>query len=49
LAFPKGKQHGCSSGFLDITRSAFHKILKKTAKNRYCCFFEHFAMLFMQL
>jgi len=25
------------------------KILKKTAKKGYCCFFEHFAMLFMQL
>ena len=25
------------------------KILKKTAKKGYCCLFEHFAMLFMQL
>jgi hypothetical protein len=25
------------------------KILKKIAKKGYCCFFGHFAMLFMQL
>jgi hypothetical protein len=25
------------------------KSLKKTPKKGYCCFFEHFAMLFMQL
>jgi hypothetical protein len=33
-AFPKGKQHGCFSGSLDITRSAFHKITQKDRKER---------------
>jgi hypothetical protein len=33
-AFPKGKQHGCFSGFLDITRSAFHKNTQKDRKER---------------
>jgi hypothetical protein len=33
-AFPKGKQHGCFFGFLDITRSAFHKITQKHCKER---------------
>ena len=46
---PKGKQHGCFSNFLDVTRSEFHNIArKKTAKNGYCCFSEPFATLFMQ-
>jgi hypothetical protein len=30
----KGKQHGCFSGSLDITRSAFHKITQKDRKER---------------
>jgi hypothetical protein len=33
-AFPKGKQYGCFSSFLDITRSAFHKIAQKERKER---------------
>ena len=33
-AFPKGKQHGCFSGFLDITRSTFHKTTQKDRKER---------------
>jgi hypothetical protein len=30
----KGKQPGCFSGSLDITRSAFHKITQKDRKER---------------
>ena len=30
----KGNQHGCFSGSLDITRSAFHKITQKDRKER---------------
>jgi hypothetical protein len=33
-AFPKGKQHGCFSGFLDITRSAFQKYTQEDRKER---------------
>jgi hypothetical protein len=33
-AFPKGKQHGCFSRFLDITGSAFHKFTQKDRKGR---------------
>jgi hypothetical protein len=33
-AFPKGKQHGCFSGFLDITRGAFQKNTQKDRKER---------------
>jgi hypothetical protein len=31
-AFPKGKQHGCFSGFLNITRSAFPQNTQKDRK-----------------
>jgi len=40
---PKGKQHGCFSGFLDITRSAFHKITQKDRKNRLLLLFSTFC------
>jgi hypothetical protein len=33
-AFPKGKQHGRFSGFLDITHSKFHKIVKNSRRER---------------
>ena len=33
-AFPKGKQHGCFYGFLDITRSAFRKNTQNDRKER---------------
>jgi hypothetical protein len=33
-AFPKGKQHGCFSGFLNITRGAFQKNTQKDRKER---------------
>jgi len=33
-AFPKGKQLGCFSSFLDITRSEFLKTAQKSRKER---------------
>jgi len=42
-AFPKGKQHGCFSGFLDITGSAFHKITQKDRKERRLLLFSTFC------
>jgi hypothetical protein len=33
-AFPKGKQHGCFSGFLNITRSAFQENAQEDRKER---------------
>ena len=32
--FPKGKQHGCFSGFLDITHREFHKSAQKDRRRR---------------
>jgi hypothetical protein len=45
----KGKQHGCFSSFLDITRVNPTRSFKYFAEKGYCWFLQPFAMLFMQL
>jgi hypothetical protein len=42
-AFPKGKQHGCFSSFLDITRSEFHKIVQISRGERLLLVFTTFC------
>ncbi len=42
-AFPKGKQHGCFSSFLDITRSESHKIVQISRGERLLMVFRTFC------
>jgi hypothetical protein len=39
----KGKQHGCFSSFLDITRSEFHKIVQISRGERLLLLFRTFC------
>jgi hypothetical protein len=39
----KGKQHGCFSSFLDITRSEFHKIVQISRGERLSLVFTTFC------
>ena len=42
-AFPRGKQHGCFSSFLDIARSEFHKIVQISRGERLLLVFTTFC------
>jgi hypothetical protein len=46
-AFPKGKQHGCFSGYHSLCIPKEYS--KRPQRKAIVAFFEHFAMLFMQL